>query len=405
MNTSQRSLNRRQFLAATTAGTAAFSILTPKLAFGAEANARVTVGAVGLGGRGGWIADHVATHPGFQITAVADYFPQVAEAAGTRLKVPKERRFSGLGAYRQLLESKVDAVFLETPPYFFPSHAQAAVAAGCHVYMAKPVAVDVPGCLDILAAAKKASQQKKVFQVDFQTRTDPFHNEAIKKVHEGIIGPLALITSFYHDECFSDPPRGKTIENLLSGLAWCNDNTLGGGYLVAAGIHAVDVALWIARDVPQYAAGWSARRRAKAEGDAHDCYALSFQFKDGVIMSHTGEHIPNRSGFRSGCLAYGQKGLLEANYAGKVFIHAADDGYAGGEDKDLYANGMKRNVETFHKSIVGGTYGNPTVEPSVNATLATILGREAGARGRKLIWEELLRDKTRWEADLSGLRA
>jgi hypothetical protein len=132
---------------------------------------------------------------------------------------------------------------------------------------------------------------------------------------------------------------------------------------------------------------------------------LSFQLKDGTLMGHTGEHIPNRSDFRSGCIAYGQKGLLEANYAGKVFIKAKDDGYAGGEDKDLYATGMRRNVDTFHRSIVEEIHDNPTLEPSVNSTLATILGREAGARGRKVTWEELLRDQTRWEPDLTGLKA
>ena len=72
----------------------------------------------------------------------------------------KERRFSGLDACKRLLAVKPDAVFLETPPYFFPIHAQAAVEAGCHVYMAKPVAVDVPGCLRILEAGRAATRKK-----------------------------------------------------------------------------------------------------------------------------------------------------------------------------------------------------------------------------------------------------
>jgi predicted dehydrogenase len=378
--------------------------MSPRLAFGANANSRITVGMVGQGGRGAWIAEHLSKHSGFQIAAVADYFPAVADSAGERWQVPKERRFSGLNACRRLLESKVDAVFLETPPYFFPSHARAAVDAGCHVYMAKPVAVDVPGCLDILEAGRKATRTQKVFLVDFQTRTDPFHIEAIRRVREGMLGKVGLITPFYHDDCFPDPSKEKTIEPLLHRLAWCNDHALGGAYIVNCDIHALDVALWIAGEVPESAVGFSCRNRANAVHDSHDCYAISYNFKNRIIMSHQSEHVANGKG-GIGVRAYGQKAHLEANYSGKVFIRGVEDGYADGESKMLYADGMKANVDTFHQSIMDGNCSNPTLEPSVNSTLASLLGREAALRGRKLTWDELLKDTQRLQPDLTGLKA
>ena len=218
-----------------------------------------------------------------------------------------------------------------------------------------------------------------------------------------MIGQLALLTSFYHDDCFHDPPRGKTIENILSNLRWCNDTALGGGYLVAAGIHALDVALWITGELPNSAEGHSARRRANPNGDTHDCYALSFQFPSGTIMAHTGEHIPNRCS-RIGCIAYGQTGYLEANYGGKVFIRGMEEAWNGGESTGLYTEGMQRNVQTFHKNITEGNCDNSTVEPSVNSTLASILGREAGRRRHKMTWEELLKDTQSLEVDLTGLK-
>ena len=104
---------------------------------------------------------------------------------------------------------------METPPYFFPQHVRAAVEEGCHVFVAKPVAVDVPGCLSILEEGERSTRDGKVFLVDFQTRTDPFHIEAIRLVHEGALGEIGLIRAFYHDECFLDPLREKTVENLL----------------------------------------------------------------------------------------------------------------------------------------------------------------------------------------------
>ena len=66
---------------------------------------------------------------------------------------------------------------------------------------------------------------------------------------------------------------------------------------------------------------------------------------------------------------------------------------------------MKANVDDFYRRISGGLTDNPTVDPSVNATLATILGREAALQGRKITWEELLKDKTRLTVDLTGLKA
>jgi len=389
---------------ASSASATAFALMDPALALGSEANSRVTAGVVGLGGRGGWIAEHVSKHAGFQVTAVADYFPEVAQGVGEKLKVPKERCFSGLNGYRQVIESKVDAIFLETPPYFFPQHARAAVEAGRHVYMAKPVAVDVAGTLSILESGRKATRDRKVFLVDFQTRTDPFHIEAIRRVHDGMLGKLCLLSSFYHDECFADPPKGKTIENLLRNLAWVNDTALGGAYIVNCDIHAVDVALWIAGQVPVSAVGYSSRNRPNAQNDSHDCYAVSFQFKDGLVMTDHSEHVRNGTPFRSGCQAYGDKAWLEALYGGKTFIRGLEDGYAGGESPDLYAEGMHRNVDTFHRNIVEGRHDNPTLEPSVNATLATLLGREAALKGRPMTWDELLKDTTRLKPDLTGLK-
>lgn len=393
---------RRRFLEAGTIATT-FSIMSPAVVFGSATNSRVTAGFVGLGGRGAWVADHVSKQPGFQISALADYFVEIARAAGERLGVARERCFGGLDGYRRVLESKVDAVFLETPPYFFPAHARAAVEAGCHVYMAKPVAVDVPGCLSVLDTAQMAARKRKTFLVDFQARTDPFHIEAIKRVREGMIGRLCLLDTFYHDECFVDPPKGTTIENLLRNLAWVNDTALGGSYIVNCDIHAIDVALWIAGELPASAVGVSSRNRPDPQCDSHDCYAVSYQFKSGLVMTNHSEHIRNSTEFRSGCAAYGQAGHLEANYAGKVFVRGLEDGYGGGENKNLYAEGMMLNVASFQKSIVQDTADVSTVESSVNSTLATILGREAALSGKRITWDDLLRDRKRWEPDLTGL--
>jgi hypothetical protein len=104
--------------------------------------------------------------------AVADYFPDRSRAAGERFKVEPSRRFAGLSGFMRLLDGKLDAVFIESPPFFYPEQAAAAVEAGRHVFVAKPLAVDVPGCLSVIESGRRATEKQLSFLVDFQTR-DP----------------------------------------------------------------------------------------------------------------------------------------------------------------------------------------------------------------------------------------
>ena len=82
---------------------------------------------------------------------MADLFPDhleftrsyLSKAHGAKLDVPEQRCFTGWNAYADLLKIKeIDLVILATPPAFRPIHLAAAVAAGKHVFVEKPVAVD-----------------------------------------------------------------------------------------------------------------------------------------------------------------------------------------------------------------------------------------------------------------------
>ncbi len=397
----KNTLSRRTFVGATAA--AACAVLSPHTAFGAIANSRIKAGIVGLGGRGRMIAAMVRDHGGFQITAVADYFRELAEGVGAQFDVPTENRFSGLSGYQGLMASGIEAVFLETPPYCFPDHAQAAVNGGLHVFMAKPVACDVPGCNSIAAAGTTAAAGNRVFFVDFQTRTDPFNIEVVRQMHEGVIGPSGLLCSMYSDNGFADPPKTENAESRLRNLIWVNDNDLGGGYLVNAGIHAVDVALWMAGALPVSAVGGSRRLRMDPHGDSHDIYSLTYEFADGLLLNHRGEHLANQHGFTCSCTAYCRDGYAEATYEGEARLHPKEGEGPGGSISGLYVQGARRNIATFHDHIREGRHDTSTVTPSVNATLAALLGREACLRNSRFRWADMLAENKRIEPDLSGL--
>lgn len=115
-----RSVSRRRFLANTGAAALAFSIVKPEQVRGSTANSAVTLGVIGCGGRGTWIADLFQKHGGYQVVALADYFEDRVNEAGEKAKVSAANRFTGLSAYKRLLEQKVDAVAVISPPVLPP---------------------------------------------------------------------------------------------------------------------------------------------------------------------------------------------------------------------------------------------------------------------------------------------
>jgi predicted dehydrogenase len=330
----------------------------------------------------------------------------VAEAAGEKLGVDKARRFSGLSGYRKLVASGVEAVALETPPYFFPEHVQAAVDAGLHVYMAKPIAVDVPGCLQVEAAAQKATASKRCFLVDYQMPTDPHVLECARRFRAGAIAGLGVVKSFYYGGLFGDPPLTKTIESRLRSLIWVNDVAIGGSYHVNACIHPIQAMMWVLGQTPVAAAGISRTARKEPHGDSHDMYGITYEFADGLIWTHTGRHANGTTGPDdplATCEFLGNA-YMKIGYGGKAFIRGGSQHYAGGTIDDLYRAGAVRNIATFHQQITAGNFANETVRMGIDSCLATILAREACLRKGRMTMEELRKENRKLEVDLTGLK-
>ena len=183
-------IRRRQFLGRAAASIPLVAGSSTALAAEAESKAaaevrvqrKLRIGIVGLGSRGSWIANLFKRHPGYEITAAVDYFQETADKVGETLGVPAKQRFSGLSGYKRALDSGVDALVLEGIPYFYPEQTAAAIDAGCHVYMAKPFAVNVPSVFAMQALAKKATQKKLCMLVDYQLPTDAANQQLKQRI-------------------------------------------------------------------------------------------------------------------------------------------------------------------------------------------------------------------------------
>jgi len=406
----RNALDRRGFLAKATATAAAgLTVVAPQSVRGTTANAKVAIGLVGCGGRGRWIADLFMKHGGYQLLATADYFADRANGAGDQFKVDAKHRYTGLAGYKRLLETaKPDAIVVESPPYFHPEHAMAGVEAGCHVYVAKPIAVDVPGCLTIGEAGRKATEKGLAFLVDFQTRANEFYREAIRRVHAGAIGPLASGEAVYYcgvtwggDEAIKIDATNP--ENRLR--AWGLDKVLSGDIITEQNIHALDVATWIVNDQPLKAVGACGKKGRKDSGTCNDHFAVIYSFPNDVVVSFASKQYG--TGYDDiGCRMFGPKGTIDTHYGGTVVVRGLGGGsYKGGNTGNIYSDGAVRNIADFHANILKKDFSNSTAAPSVRSNLTTILGRTAAYKRAEVTWDEMLRANEKFEFDTKGLKA
>ena len=402
------SISRRRFMAGAGAAALSFTVVKPELVRGAGANSKVNLGLIGCGGRGTWIANLFKEHGGYNVVAVADYFQDRIDNAGEKLGVVPANRFSGLSGYKRLLE-KVDAVAIESPPYFHPGQAADAVDAGCHTYVAKPIAVDVPGCHSIGDSGKKASQKKLCFLVDFQTRADPFYCEALKRVHSGGIGELVFGEAIYHADCpfkrMYDAWRSAPDDPENRLRAWGLDKVISGDIITEQNIHTLDVMSWIMDAEPVYAVG-TCGRTIRPVGTCNDHFALLFEYPNKVGITFSSKQFPGHGTQPDGIRnrMFGSKGVLETAYGDLTMIRG-ENMYRGGRSPGIYKDGAVANIATFHKSITEGTFDNPTVAPSVRSNLVTILGRTAAYTGRKVTWRRLVNSTEKLDANLKGLKS
>lgn len=399
-------LSRRRFLADAGTAALAFSVVRPEMVRGSSANSKVDLGIIGCGGRGSWIADLFQKHGGYNVVAAADYFPDRVNGLGDKLAVPPARRFTGLSAYRRLLEQKLDAVAIESPPFFHPTQAADAVAAGKHVYLAKPVAVDVPGCTTIQESGAKATAQKLCFLVDFQTRANEFFIEALRRVHDGAIGRFAFGEATYHaEDPFEDKAqyaRSDDPENRLR--AWGLSRELSGDIITEQNIHTLDVASWIMGQPPVSAYG-TGGRKVRDVGTCWDTFSVVFQYADNVGITFSSRQFNGQGTRPEGIRTrmFGSEGVLETEYGGQVLVRGKQF-YRGGQTPTIYEQGAVSNIAAFHDAIERGDYSNATVGESARSTLVTILGRTAAYKGRVVTWDEILRSDERLVPDLKGLK-
>jgi len=391
--------DRRDFVKTAAAG---LLILKPATVFGSQANSAVEVGLIGCGGRGNWLAPFFPEYTGARIVALADVVQEHLDSTVKTFKVDSSRAYYGPEAYKELAHSKLDAVIIETPPIYHPLHAEEAVKAGKHVFCAKPIAVDVPGCQSFQASGKQAAQKNLSFWADFQTRAQEVYQEAAKRVHQGDIGKPAFAQVLYYA---GRPVKDRGTPGMDPGerrlLNFFTDKVLSGDIIVEQNIHVIDVANWLLQGHPLKATGTGGRTDWSGTpydtGDAWDHFQVTYWYGNEVQADFSSNQLTNS--FSDLCVrVFGIKGCADTHYGGLVRI-TGDNAWLGAEKDDTFKQGCVNNIKAFVASIRDGKPIN-NADQSAESNLTAFLGRMAAYQQRLVTWEEMMKSKERLHADL-----
>ncbi len=403
--------NRRTFLKTSGLAAGALALSQPQrmMAQTKPNGPKLRVGIIGCGGRSHNVGEMALKDGRYEIVALADYFQDAVDAIGEKYKVPANRRYTGLHCFKRLIDAGgIDIVAVLSPPYFHPEHAEAAVDAGLHVWLAKPIAVDAPGVKRIEAAAEKAAAKERCFFVDFQTRALDHYQEAARRVAAGDLGELGYAEIEATSLAFKlRVPHGGKETRLKNWLQWkdlCGEN------IVEFSIHAIDLASLMIGRPPVSATGFCERNMINhIPGDVRDVTSVVYDYGNDlkcILRAKRFDHQKISGGIN--LALWGEKGGLFANYKGEVYIKGekpfSGDRFMGEKIRGIYNIGILNNWGTFYKNITEGDYRQVTVKPSVDSHYLALLGREAAyAQGATVTWDEMVQSRKTMDFDTSEL--
>ncbi|MBN2475321.1 MAG: Gfo/Idh/MocA family oxidoreductase [Pirellulales bacterium] len=417
-------LSRRRFLKRSSLALAGAAVAA-ELPFVHTAHAatdmEIKIGLIGCGGRGtgavldalgaatnviypatGYHTEDVAQgatigRESIRVVALADLFEDRLANCRQQLaklgaEIPRARCFTGFDAYKQLLaESEINYVILATPPHFRPEHAKAAAEAGKHIFMEKPVAVDVPGIKTIMEAGRIAQQKGVGIAAGTQRRHLRSYQETIKRLREGAIGEIVYLKCYWNGGEIWVIPRQPEWSDMEWQLRnWNYFTWLSGDHIVEQHVHNLDIMNWVMGTHPIRAvSGLGGRqvRTGEQHGHIFDHFAVEFEYPGGVSMVSQSRQI-------NGC-----DNLVEEAVVGtrgrsncKDYIRSSDGKSWRFRDKD--PSPYHQEHEDLIASIRAGSPINEA-QSVAESTMTAIIGREAVYSGKRVSWDAAMQSTKR----------
>ncbi|HUV65964.1 MAG TPA: Gfo/Idh/MocA family oxidoreductase [Sedimentisphaerales bacterium] len=377
----KQKLTRRELLksSAFAAGTLVLTGATGPLAEARGSNT-IRVGVIGCGGRGSGAArDCVNSSQGVEIVALADAFEDSLGRLKDEFKVPANRCFAGLDAYKQLLAlDDVNLVIIATPPGFKPAQFAEAIKRGKNVFMEKPVATCPAGIKMVIESSDQATQKGLGVVAGTQRRHEPKYVETIKRIHDGAIGDIVSAQCYWNMGALWVERAKANWDNYKSGKYsdvewqirnWLFTGWLSGDHICEQHVHNIDVINWAFGALPEQVHGVGGRqyRTEPQYGNIYDHFGVEFFYPNDVRTISTCRQI-NGTANNVSERVVGTKGVSDC--AGTI----------KGENAWSYQGPNPNPYVVEHTDLIESIRrGNPLNEGKqvAESTLCAIMGRES----------------------------
>jgi predicted dehydrogenase len=416
-------ISRRRFLkrSATAASMAALVTGLQAKAYTAGSDA-IKIGLIGCGGRGTGAAldalraateviyptdtyhtenavqgARVAVR-GIHIVALADVFKDRLNHCREQLHkvgmpVSEDRCFIGFNAYKEVMKlPDVKYVILATPPSFRPAHLRAAVEAGKHTFLEKPVAVDATGVRSIIKSGEIARRKGLAIGAGTMRRRENGSCETTRRIQEGRIGDVIACEAIWSGgELWSvkRQPSWTDMEDQLRN--WLYYTWLSGDFIVEQFVHNLDIINWVLGEHPVrvFAMGGRQVRTDPRFGNIYDHFTVEYQYANGV-RCFAMDRQTNRCASRVEEVFLGTKGIARFG----LFRGWGID-YKNGK-KWRFSGPRNNPYHQEHEDLINSIRsGQPINEARqiAESTLTAIMGREATYSGQIIEWDDALNSK------------
>ena len=397
--------SRRDFLRTSSLLGAAMAADVSGSGVHAAGSGTIKVGLIGCGGRGtGAAVNAMAAGKDVKLVALGDMFRENLDASrdqlrkdgGERFDVADDRCFVGFDAYKQVIDC-VDVVLLATPPGFRPLHFKAAVDAGKHCFVEKPVAVDGPGVRAVLAACEEARKKNLSVVSGLCWRYHNAMRETVQRVQNGDIGKVQVLQCTYNTQNAKvplpfDPKAWSEMEWQLRN--WYYFTWLCGDHNVEQHVHSLDKMAWALKDeypVRAFGTGGRQVRTGPECGNIFDHHVVTYEFASGAKCFSMCRQQQGTLNDVSDYL-YGTGGtatLLGSNKRNSFVLTGAKPWRFG-------RTAQNNMYQQEHDDLFAGIRsGNPINDGEwmSKSTLMGIMGRMATYTGQEVTWEAALNSR------------
>ncbi|KQO62799.1 Gfo/Idh/MocA family oxidoreductase [Curtobacterium sp. Leaf261] len=312
--------------------------------------APIRLAVVGAGTIGRHHAKVAVAHPDLTVVALVDAVPAAATAAADEVEatgVPRPITTESID--EALAATDIDLVAICSPSGMHVDLASAAIAAGKHVVIEKPLDTTMPRARRIAQLAADARDRGLVVSVISQHRFDPASVAVAEAAHDGSFGTITsglASVSWYRSQGYYDSGDWRGT--------WALD---GGGAVMNQGVHTVDLLVWtLGRPVEISAqTGLLAHGRIEVE----DTAVATVKFAGGAlgVIHCTTAAYP---GLSARYQVHGTRGSAIVDDNRLAYFHAApDDATVASADTTSGANSVagavdQKDAVVAPEFVVGG---------------------------------------------------